>query len=124
MEKPSTHNIGQKGEDIAVEFLQNKDYHILTRNYVYNKNEIDIVARDKNTIVFVEVKERSTDYFGQPYQAVNRKKQQLIIKVADNYLRRYRIDLEARFDVISIIIDPTLPLQIEHIENAFSPLDV
>ena len=124
MEQPSTHNIGQKGENTAVEFLQNKGYRILARNYVHNKNEIDIIARDKNTIVFVEVKERSTDFFGQPYEAVNKKKQQLIIQVADNYLRRYNIDLEARFDVVSITVVPNTTPRIDHIQNAFSPFDI
>ncbi|MBR1626607.1 MAG: YraN family protein [Bacteroidales bacterium] len=117
----STYKKGRSGEDMACSFLESLGYRILTRNYVYKKKEVDIVARDKNEIVFVEVKQRATDRFGQPYEAVNRKKQQSIIMVADNYISRYAIDLEARFDIISITQHPTLPPKIEHIKNAFIP---
>ena len=121
MEKQSTYQTGRKGEDLAAGFLEDAGYRILTRNYVYNKKEIDIVARDKNEIVFVEVKERATEQFGMPYEAVNKRKQQNIISVADNYIRRYNIDLEARFDIISITLNPFLPPKIVHIKNAFTP---
>ena len=121
MEKQSTYQIGMKGEDLAAEFLENLGYHILTRNYIHNKKEIDIIARDYNEVVFVEVKERATEQFGMPYEAVNKKKQQRIISVADNYIRRYNIDLEARFDIISITVNPTSPPKIVHIKNAFTP---
>ncbi|MGP1515606.1 MAG: YraN family protein [Bacteroidales bacterium] len=122
MEKINTYQVGRRGEDIAVDFLENLGYKILTRNYIHNKKEVDIVARDKNEVVFVEVKQRATGQFGQPYKAVNRKKQQSIIMVADNYIKRYNIDLEARFDVISIVLGTSLTPQIEHIKNAFVPL--
>ena len=119
----STYVKGHKGEDIATEYLTKKGYHIIQRNITFKKNEIDIIARDKNEIVFVEVKERATDVFGSPYEKVNKKKQELIIKVADNYITRNNINLEARFDIVSIIdIDSEKP-KIEHIINAFSPCD-
>ncbi|MBQ7984495.1 MAG: YraN family protein [Bacteroidales bacterium] len=119
MNKESTYIIGRKGEDIAAEYLESLGYRILTRNYVYCKKEIDIIARDGNTVVFVEVKERATEVFGMPYQAVTKAKQRKIIDVADNYLRRYNIDSEARFDIISITLMPDSQPQITHIKQAF-----
>lgn len=121
IDKKNNKQKGNKGEELAVEYLIKKGYHIHRRNYISGKNEIDIVAQDKNTMVFVEVKERSTDYFGEPYKAVDFKKQQYIIKVADDYIRRYNIDLESRFDVISITIPPMGEAKIEHIIDAFTP---
>jgi putative endonuclease len=119
----STYVKGRKGEDLATEYLMQKGYRIIQRNVTFMKNEIDIIARDKNEIVFVEVKERATDVFGSPYEKVDRKKQELIIKVADNYIRKNNINLEARFDIVSIVdIDSEKP-KIEHIINAFSPCD-
>src|SRR5574344_945866 len=119
----STYVKGRKGEDLATEYLMQKGYRIIQRNVTFMKNEIDIIARDKNEIVFVEVKERATDVFGSPYEKVDKKKQELIIKVADNYIRKNNINFEARFDIVSIVdIDSEEP-KIEHIINAFSPCD-
>lgn len=119
----STYVKGKKGENLATEYLMQKGYRIMQRNVTFKKNEIDIIAIDKNEIVFVEVKERATDMFGSPYEKVNKKKQELIIKVADNYIIRNNINLEARFDIVSIVnIDSEEP-KIEHIINAFSPCD-
>ena len=119
----STYVKGKEGENLATEYLMQKGYRIMQRNVTFKKNEIDIIAIDKNEIVFVEVKERATDMFGSPYEKVNKKKQELIIKVADNYIIRNNINLEARFDIVSIVnIDSEEP-KIEHIINAFSPCD-
>ncbi|MBQ9313266.1 MAG: YraN family protein [Bacteroidales bacterium] len=115
----STFTKGRQGEDIACRFLQNKGYRIIQRNYVYRKHEVDIIAQDKNEIVFVEVKQRGTDFFGQPYKAVDLKKQKSIVLVANYYIQKYNIDLEARFDIVSITDDSSL--NIEHIQNAFTP---
>ncbi|MCH3924704.1 MAG: YraN family protein [Bacteroidales bacterium] len=121
--KESTYIKGRKGENLATEYLMQKGYRIMQRNVTFKKNEIDIIAIDKNEIVFVEVKERATDVFGSPYEKVDRKKQELIIKVADNYIIRNNINLEARFDIVSIVdIDSEEP-KIEHIIDAFSPCD-
>ena len=97
--------LGNLGEDLACDFLIKKGYKILERNFVWRKNEIDIIAEDEKerNVVFVEVKTRNTDYFIQPFEAVDFKKQKAIIKVANAYIRNRNLDLEARFDVISII---------------------
>ena len=121
----NTKAFGDKGEQIAVEFLKNKSYDILHRNFVASGNELDIVAFDYSTnqIVFVEVKTLSDDFFQMPYQEVNMKKQKKIIRAANSYLIRYNIDKESRFDVISIVKRENADPQIEHIISAFTAFD-
>lgn len=121
----NTKAFGDKGEQIAVEFLKNKGYDILHRNFVASGNELDIVAFDYSTnqIVFVEVKTLSDDFFQMPYQEVNMKKQKKIIRAANSYLIRYNIDKESRFDVISIVKRENADPQIEHIISAFTAFD-
>lgn len=121
----NTKAFGDKGEQIAVEFLKNKGYDILHRNFVASGNELDIVAFDYSTnqIVFVEVKTLSDDFFQMPYQEVNMKKQKKIIRAANSYLIRYNIDKEARFDIISIVKRENADPQIEHIISAFTAFD-
>lgn len=121
----NTKAFGDKGEQLAVEFLKNKGYDILHRNFVASGNELDIVAFDcyTNQIVFVEVKTLSDDFFQMPYQEVNMKKQKKIIRAANSYLIRYNIDKEARFDVISIVKRENAEPQIEHIISAFNAFD-
>lgn len=115
--------LGNLGEDLASDFLVKKGYRIVERNFVWQKNEIDIIAEDEKerNIVFVEVKTRNTDYFIQPFEAVDFKKQKAIIKVANAYIRSRNIDLEARFDVISIVQNEQGSQTIEHIIGAFGP---
>lgn len=122
----NTKLLGNKGEQIATDYLLGKGYKILHRNFVAFGAEIDIVAMDESTdsIVFVEVKTLSNSYFEQPYEKVNFKKQKQIIKAANSYLVRHNIDKEARFDVVSIVANDTTPLQIEHIISAFNPFDL
>lgn len=116
------HNIlGKRGEDAATEFLAGKNYKILARNKRYGHLEIDIIAEYKEMIIFVEVKSRSGTYFEQPFQAVTIKKQKKIIKAANIYIEENEIDLEARFDIISIV-EENDKFKIEHIEDAFYPL--
>jgi len=117
----STYEKGRQGEALACRFLEEKGYIILARNFVWQKHEIDIIAQDKNEVVFIEVKERETDVFGEPYEAVNLKKQKIIIRVADYYLRKFNINFEARFDIISIILERNSSPKIEHLINAFTP---
>jgi putative endonuclease len=114
------HNqLGKQGEELAVQFLQKLGYTIIETNWQQHKFEIDIIAQDKNEIVFAEVKTRSTTYFGKPEEAVTLSKQKHLIEGADFYLQEKEIDLEARFDVISVVIDKTT--EISHIKDAFYP---
>lgn len=127
MAKPeSTKSIGTKGEQLAADFLSAKGYRIVQRNYFAFKVEIDLIALDESTnqIVFIEVKTLRNDFFQQPYEEVNLKKQRNIIKAADTYLRRHDIDKEARFDVVSIVLKPDAEPEINHIISAFCAIDL
>lgn len=127
MAKPeSTKSIGTKGEQLAADFLSAKGYRIVQRNYFAFKVEIDLIALDESTnqIVFIEVKTLQNDFFQQPYEEVNLKKQRNIIKAADTYLRRHDIDKEARFDVVSIVLKPDAEPEINHIISAFCVIDL
>lgn len=115
-----SHNLGQDGEELAREHLLQKGYKILHRNWKSGKREIDIVAENKDFIVFVEVKTRTDDYFMHPRNAVTSEKQKSIIYAAESYLKRYNINKESRFDIVSIISDGK-SVQVEHIEDAFYP---
>ncbi len=115
------HNqLGKRGEELAVQFLQELGYTILETNWRNNKFEIDIVAQDKNELVIVEVKTRGTAFFGNPEEAVTMVKQKHLINGAECYVEQNEIDLDCRFDVISIIIDEDNQ-QINHIIEAFRP---
>lgn len=106
---------GTIGEIDAVQFLKNKKYQIIATNYRNRMGEIDIIAKDKNALVFVEVKSRATLLYGRPCEAVDFRKQQKIRKTAELYLvttKNYYADV--RFDVIEILGE-----EINHIENAF-----
>jgi len=116
------HNIlGNKGEEAAANYLAKKGYKIKARNWRFGKLEVDIIAEHDNMIIFIEVKSRSGTYFEQPFQAVTKKKQKFIIKAANEYIEKFEIDLEARFDIISIV-EKNNKFEIEHIEDAFYPL--
>ena len=115
----TTQELGIFGENLAVTKLKEKGYEIITRNYKYLKNEIDIVAKYNNQMVIVEVKARQTAEIGEPWMAVTRSKQHIIIQVANHYLVANQIDLETRFDIISIVHN-SYRTNIEHIEDAFS----
>ena len=110
---------GKKGEAIAVQFLLDKGYQILEKNWQNHHQEIDIIATKENELIIVEVKCRTGLPLVEPYTAVNRNKQNQLIKAANAYIQRKNIDKETRFDVISITLGKEV--QIDHIENAFYP---
>lgn len=113
--KELTTDIGKKHENEAVNFLKNSGYKIIEQNFkLLPIGEIDIIAKDKNTIVFVEVKYRKNNLFGSPSQFVNKSKQQKITRTALCYIKKNNIKSDIRFDVISICDS-----EIEHIKNAF-----
>ena len=115
-----SHNLGQKGEDLAADHLKKAGFKILFRNWKWGKHEIDIIAENKDFIVFAEVKTRTDDYQMHPVTAVTNEKQKSIIYAADGYLQKFNIDKESRFDVITIIKKGE-SYQIDHIEDAFYP---
>ncbi len=108
--------IGTIGESRACQYLKNRKYKILMQNYKNKIGEIDIIARQKKTIVFIEVKTRQTLAFGRPSEAVNLIKQQKIRNTAMCYLIQNCLnESPVRFDVIEVIGEN----EINHIENAF-----
>ena len=115
-----SHILGIKGEEIAAEHLKKSGYKILFRNWKWGKNEIDIIAEKDETVVFVEVKTRTDEFLGGVASAISREKQQSIIYAADGYIRRYNVDKESRFDVLTIIMSGETHT-IDHIESAFYP---
>ena len=115
------HNeLGQEGEKIAVDYLRQKGYKILWQNWRYRHKEVDIIAFEGEELVIVEVKMRSTDYFGDPSEAVTKKKQRFLIEAAEAYLNTRSDEPEVRFDIVSIIAGEG-GHSIEHITDAFNP---
>lgn len=115
------HNIlGKKGEELAALFLEKLGYQIIAVNWHEKKFEIDIIAQDQNQLVFVEVKTRATDYFGSPVEAVTPAKQKHLVEGANYYLETNEIDLDCRFDVVSIIKN-NIEQKVELIKDAFYP---
>lgn len=119
----SSHNLdtGNRGEDIATEFLQRKGYTILERNWRHSRSEVDIIAEDKGMIVFVEVKTRRSQKFGHPEESVSEAKQQKLLEAADAYLESLEDAKELRFDIVSIRIGHNQQPTIYHIVDAFYP---
>jgi putative endonuclease len=111
-------SFGKTGEDLAVKFLEEEGYHILERNWLFNHVEIDIIAKFHEFLVIVEVKTRKGNSYGEPYTAVNIRKQRSLIFGAERYIFSHHLDLEVRFDIISIIIDNGRT-SLDHIKDAF-----
>lgn len=113
--------LGNIGEQMACAYLEKKGYTILERNWTYLKLELDIICSYEKKIVFVEVKTRENDFFGPPWIAVKIGKQKKIIKAASEYMIQNNSDLEAQFDIVSIIYN-SKEKRIEHFPEAFYPL--
>lgn len=112
-------SLGKQGEDLAVKYLKSIKYKILDKNYRVAIGEIDIIAKDKEMIVFVEVKTRRSADVVEPFESVGKKKQEKIRALAEYYLQEKDYgECEARFDVLSIVKDGK-ENRIEHIKDAF-----
>lgn len=111
--------LGILGEKIAINHIMNLGYEIIEKNYRFKKNEIDIIAQYGSQLIIIEVKTRHSSEIGEPWMAVNRSKQKAIIQVANQYIQSKQINLDTRFDIISIVHN-NLGTKIEHIEDAFS----
>jgi putative endonuclease len=113
-------NTGNAGEEIAAQYLTNKGFEILSRNWQYMHRELDIVAQKGKTLVIVEVKTRNVGSLITPLEAVTPRKQRLLISAANTFIEKHNIDLEVRFDIVSVVYYNE-SFQIEHIEDAFYP---
>ena len=115
----ATHNdLGKKGEEIAAAYLINKGHKILVQNYRHEKAEVDIISAHSDTVIFTEVKTRSTDRYGFPEESVSTKKKEKLREAMDHYLAENNIKEESRFDIISIVIN-NQGTEVHHIEDAF-----
>jgi len=113
------HNeFGKEGEQIAVDFLLNKGFGIKYRNYRYLKSEIDIIAQKDNVLAIIEVRSRSTDFIENIAETITKKKIGLLVLGADHYVTENELDVEVRFDVITILKNKKV-FEIDHLENAF-----
>lgn len=113
------HNeLGKKGELLAANFLVENGYGILEKNYRYRKAEVDIIAHKGNVLAVVEVKTRSSNYFGNPEVFVNEKKIKLLLAAIDNYVIENDLNVEVRFDIIAITKKGN-DFTIAHLEDAF-----
>ena len=119
--KDRTTGTGRLGEGMALRHLQERGYEILATNYRKRFGEVDIVARWRGTIVFVEVKTRHSRRYGVPQEAVDERKQRQLARIAQDYLAAHHLEnAPARFDVIAVTLDcEDQPARIDHIDNAF-----
>jgi putative endonuclease len=112
--------LGRSGEDIAVSYLLKKKFRIICRGFRFHKGEIDIIARDGDTLVFIEVKTRRNLDFGRPEEAVTPPKQNQIRRLAAAYLAMNNLaDFPCRFDVLSLFWNEKEGPQVRHIKDAF-----
>ncbi len=112
------YDLGVTGEKIAADFLINKGYKIIEKNYRFKKAEIDIIAQKNKVLICVEVKTRTTTYFGNPQDFIHAKKIKLLVSAMDNYVTSKDLDIEVQFDIIAIVKNKN-QTYIEHIEDAF-----
>lgn len=116
------HNeLGRVGEEIAVQHLRDNGFKILETNWRFGKDEIDIIAEKGNFLVIVEVKTRRSSVFGEPEIFVNAAKQRFLIRATQAYIEKHNVSLEARFDIVSIILNSSTK-RINHLEDAFYPV--
>ena len=112
------YDLGLKGEQIAADYLVKNGYAILERNWRFKKAEVDIIAKKNDVLAIVEVKTRSTDYFGNPQDFVNQKKINLLVEAINEYVISKNLDVDVRFDIIAILKNKE-KATIEHLKDAF-----
>lgn len=114
----AAHNeLGKWGEDLAADYLQHKGYTIIERDWKSGRRDLDIVAKNGNVIVFVEVKTRRNSLYGQPEEAVDYRKLQSLQQAINHYIKFRHISQEVRFDIISIVGTIGAEPDIQHIQD-------
>ena len=114
-------DLGRKGERLAKEHLEKAGYEILDENWTHGKLEVDLIAYKNKVMIFTEVKTRTGNWFGEPEDFVDARKQKLLAEAADEYIYLMNHQGEARFDIISILFDGKQQHNLKHIEDAFWP---
>lgn len=114
----STHlSTGKRGERLAIEFLEKNGFRILETNYRFKRAEIDIIARDHEMLVFVEVKTKKSTFFGEPEEMINDRKIEMMQSAAEAYMYENGWRKDIRFDVIAILLGRNT--EISHFKDAF-----
>ncbi|QGY39929.1 YraN family protein [Pseudodesulfovibrio cashew] len=110
---------GEQGEEAAARFLKTRGFRVLERNWRYRQWELDLICRDRDTLVFVEVKTRAATTMGSPADGLGRRKRERLVKAASRYLSTKNLwDMPCRFDFVAVV-DREGSLEVEHVENAF-----
>jgi putative endonuclease len=118
--KIKAYELGRSGEDVALKYLRKNKYRIIERGFRFLRGEIDLIAWDGPTLVFVEVKTRHVSSFGYPEESVNAVKRKQIRRIARGYLLRNTFEnVECRFDVLTLTIEYSGSWSINHIKGAF-----
>ena len=113
------HNeLGKKGEELAVSFLEEKGYVIVARNFRYQKAEVDIIARKEGVLAVIEVKTRSSPNFGAPEDFVKRKQINSLVNAIDFFVTDHYLNVDVRFDIIAIVKGES-GTEVQHFEDAF-----
>ena len=112
-------DIGQRGEAIARTYLEQKGYKILAANWRYRRAEVDLIAMEGPILVFIEVKTRSNDAYGEPEQGITARKEQMLTSAAHAYIEQTEHEDEIRFDIISILYLDEQSYSVRHLEDAF-----
>ncbi len=116
----TTRQMGDYGEDLACDFLVRKGWEILARNYFSGHSEVDIIAKDGDIVVFIEVKMRSSSKFGQPEEYVTESKVAHVFKAAEAWMQeQHLLDTPMRFDIIGILNKKGKPPEFTHLKDAF-----
>ena len=120
------HNeLGATGEELARHHVTSLGLEILETNWRNGKLEIDIIAKDKNSLVLIEVKTRNTDFFGPPESFVDKKKQNMMAEAAEIYLNNLKdTNMEVRYDIVAVLVNPKGGYEIKYFEDAFFPDDL
>jgi len=113
--------LGRKGEALAKTYLEQQGFEVLDENWTHGKCEVDLIVYKDRRIVFVEVKTRSSNTFGEPEDFVDARKQKLLVEAADEYIYLMDHQGEVRFDIIAILFDRNAAYKLKHIEDAFWP---
>ena len=114
-------DLGRLGEQLAKTHLESLGYEIIDENWVHGKAEIDLIAYQNKTIIFVEVKARSGNWFGEPEDFVDNRKQKLLVDAANEYIYLMEHRGEVRFDIVSVLFDHQHTHTLKHIPDAFWP---
>ena len=117
---PHHHKLGKEGEEFALDYVKKMGYKVLHKNWRFGKKELDIVTTKNSMLIVFEIKTRFSNYWEEPIDAVQLRKQKNMVEAADAYVEEYDYDMEVQFDVIGLLYNGK-GFELEHIPDAFYP---